>query len=407
MARELRKEPCTATGCSSSDGKAIYDDGTGYCFKCETYFPANNQTPEPQNFAIKDLGFGTMQSRQVTVKVAEFFGVRREVTSEGVASKVFYPYYQDEKLVGYKVRTIPKDFKVQGTLPTTLFGQQAFPAGGKRIVITEGEEDALAIAQSYASHGSGVIYPVVSIPSATNIKAVVEQREYLRSFDEVILFVDTDDAGRAAADKLANAIGYDKVKTAKTKFKDASEAFLELGHMDVLRAIWDAQPYNPQGILTGEDLWDALIKYNEIESVPYPNCFEGINKKISGMRQGEITLWVSGTGAGKSTMLREIALDLVERTDDKIGIVALKSLLRKLFVSWPVWLFIRTLRLTIFLLRILGTGLTGLLTVYSFLTIVEVWKMGLYPHWNIWLLVVVSTYLSITLLYSCLKALKD
>ena len=251
--------------------------------------------------------------------------MKREVSPEGDAAKVYYPYYQDTDMVGYKVRSIPKDFRVQGVLPNYLFGQQLFAAGGKRIVITEGEEDALAIAQCYNMYNGKTIHPVVSIPSASNIKAVVEQREYLRSFEEVILFVDTDEAGKKATDKLANAIGFDKVKVAKTRFKDASEAYLEDGHMAVLRAIWDAQQYNPQGILTGEALWDALLKYNEIESVPYPNCFSGINNKIQGMRQGEITLWVSGTGAGKSTMLREIVLDLVDRTDDKIGIISLEE----------------------------------------------------------------------------------
>ena len=318
--------PCP--DCGSSDALAEYAENDTHCFSCSKTRKPNMKVDNEMNqqFAVVDLPFGTAKSRRVEVKVCEYFGVKREVSPEGDAAKVYYPYYDNNDIVGYKVRTVnPKDFRVQGTLPTTLFGQQLFSAGGKRIVITEGEEDALAIAQCYSMYNGKTIHPVVSIPSASNIKAVVEQREYLRSFEEVILFVDTDEAGQKAIDKLANAIGFDKVKVARTKHKDASDAHLAEGHMTVLRAIWDAQPYNPQGILTGEALWDAMVAYNDIESVPYPNCFQGINNKIKGMRLGEITLWVSGTGAGKSTMLREIALDLVERTDDKIGIISLEE----------------------------------------------------------------------------------
>jgi hypothetical protein len=41
--------------------------------------------------------------------------------------------------------------------------------------------------------------------------------------------------------------------------------------MEVLRAIWNAQQYSPQGIVTGEELWSKLVEYNEIESLPYQN----------------------------------------------------------------------------------------------------------------------------------------
>jgi twinkle protein len=100
---------------------------------------------------------------------------------------------------------------------------------------------------------------------------------------------------------------------------------MESGHMGVLRGVWDAQQYSPQGIVTGEDLWTKLVEYNDVESLPYPDCFSGLNEKIKGMRLGEISLWVSGTGAGKSTMLREIVLDIIDKTEEKIGIIALEE----------------------------------------------------------------------------------
>jgi twinkle protein len=328
MGKILRKTACDS--CGSSNNRCEYDDGSAWCFTpdCESNKKAfKNQIKEEESNVVSfdSLPFGTSAERNISTKVCEMFGVKREVSSSGGTSAVYYPYYENNVVVGNKKRLFPKDFRVEGKLPLTLFGQNVFPGGGKRIVITEGEEDTLAVAEAYAKYNTGIIYPVVSIPSASNLKAVVENRDYLRSFEEVILFIDTDEAGDIAVDKLANAIGFDKVKVARTALKDASQALTEVGHMGVLRGIWDSQPYSPQGICTGEDLWTKLVEYNDVESQPYPECFSGLNDKIKGMRMGEIALWVSGTGAGKSTMLREIVLDLIDSTQDKVGIIALEE----------------------------------------------------------------------------------
>ena len=323
MGKIIERQACDV--CGSDDNVAVYDDGSRWCYTPEcksnaTSFKSNEQTM----FKVEELPHGTSKERQVSAKVAEFFGVRREVSTNGGTTSVYYPYYEGQDIVGYKQRMFPKDFRVKGRLPTTLFGQHCFPSAGKRIVITEGEEDTLAIAEAYNQRGN-TIYPVVSIPSSSNLKAVVEHREYLRNFEEVILFVDTDAAGEIALGKLANTIGYDKVKVAKSKYKDASEALTKGGPLEVVKPIWDATPYSPQGILTGEALWDKMVELNSIESVPFPECFSGLNEKIRGMRMGEITLWVSGTGAGKSTMLREIVLNLVNTTEDTLGIISLEE----------------------------------------------------------------------------------
>jgi len=68
-----------------------------------------------------------------------------------------------------------------------------------------------------------------------------------------------------------------------------------------------------------------LEEYSKIESVPYPECLSGLNTKLKGMRLGEITLWTSGTGSGKSTILREIVSHLHETTKEQIGVVALEE----------------------------------------------------------------------------------
>jgi len=50
-----------------------------------------------------------------------------------------------------------------------------------------------------------------------------------------------------------------------------------------------------------------------------------LNDKIKGIRQGEISLFTSGTGSGKSTVIKEIILSLLDTTDDKVGLISLEE----------------------------------------------------------------------------------
>ena len=269
--------------------------------------------------------FGTHETRKVTKEIAEYFGVRYETTPEGTRGDIYYPYLRESGKTSWKIRKIPKDFRVSGGLEgVNLFGQDLFSPKGKWVVLTEGEEDALAVAQAMMYHYKK-IYPVVSIPSSSNLKPVAENVKWLRGFDNVIIWTDNDEAGSKSRREIAKIIGYEKCKVASSKANDASSLLQEGKWKEIMEAIWNASIYNPQGILGKDDLWKQVVEYSQIESIPYPKCFLGLNEKTKGMRFGEISLFTSGTGAGKSTMLREVADHLLLNTEDKIGIISLEE----------------------------------------------------------------------------------
>ena len=326
-----RNQPCEK--CGSSDAKQIYDDGSAFCFSCKSNFFApkegymeqpeikkdwSNRLQEVQN----DYPSRGFKERNVYLQVAEHYGVKVSYDLDGNIDAHYYPFYADDKLCGYKVRRLPKDFSSIGTVRGGLFGQQLY-SGGPRLVITEGELDAMSVQSAWFKKYK-TFYPVVSLRSASSVKDLIKERDWIRNFNEVILWLDNDDAGREATKEAARIIGYDKIKIAKSNEKDASDLWIK-DPDKVLKTIYDAVEYTPAGILTKDQLWHQLEKYNKIESVPYPDYMEGLNDKLKGMRFGEITLWTSGTGSGKSTLLREIAIDLLEKTDDKIGIISLEE----------------------------------------------------------------------------------
>lgn len=350
------KLPCKDQDkCCSSDARSLYDDGTSFCFSCQEWFPQDPEemfeynvdapmkskrsiSPSPsikKNSSMVTLeevsGFQSrgFKDRDITKNVCEFFGVKVSYDPEGNVDSHYYPYVTNGNL-SYKHRVVAtKSFFWVGSAGD-LFGMDKFQGGGKRLIITEGEVDALSVAQAnYDKYQK--IYPVISMTSAAGTAKLLEHREWIRSFQEVCLWFDNDTPGQEALEKALRIVGVDKVKIIRCgkDCKDANDVLVKYGWERVMQHIWDAEPWTPAGIIRKEALWEALQNYNNISSIPYPPCMEGINTKVKGMRRGEIALFISGTGSGKSTMLREIMLWLLEHPevpkDAKIGVISLEE----------------------------------------------------------------------------------
>jgi len=331
-----RHQPCE--DCGSSDALAIYNDGHTYCFSCTKYTAPRGQImgAEVVEFTDRDTvdtvatirtyGSYPVTTRGIRKEIVDHFNVKMSLTEDGLPEAHYYPYTRKDKLVAYKKRTLPKEFSVIGNFAgIELFGQQqALESGGSKLIITEGELDCLAISQAmyekYNRYSS-----VVSIPSASQTKTLLDNREFIKKYKQVILMFDQDEAGEKAVEQAAKIIGAERVKVAKFNYKDPCELYEAEGSQGIVSAFWAAPQYNPAGILTGTAIWDKFIERKNIESVPYPDCLSGLNDKLGGIRQGEITLFTSGTGSGKSTVIKEIVLDILNKTDHKVGLVSLEE----------------------------------------------------------------------------------
>tara|TARA_E500000331_G_scaffold26525_1_gene22654 strand:+ start:24878 stop:26485 length:1608 start_codon:yes stop_codon:yes gene_type:complete len=318
--------------CGSSDGVMIDpEDGHTFCFACGVYNSKykGNKMDEPitdtdNNFELQlndihNYPSLDMPSRRISKKVVEFFGVKTHQYNDKPAH--FYPYDND----CYKVRILPKEFRLIGK-PKKLFGQREFGSGGKMLVITEGELDALSVAQA-SMDTNNRIWPVVSIPSANQLQVVLENRNWIRQFEKVVIWMDADEAGQKAITEISKIIGFDKVRIVNLngKEKDASDVYMTSGAAQVSSVIWNASSYSPAGIVVGEKIWERFQERQKVQSIPYPKCLDGLNEKLKGLRFGEISLFTSGTGSGKSTVLKEIILNILNTTDSKVGLISLEE----------------------------------------------------------------------------------
>lgn len=325
----IKNLACLDSDCGSSDARQLYENGTSYCFSCMKWFPKTgeeymeNKKEYVKKISldeIKELPIRGFRERGVSKTIAQFFGVKVSYGENGEIDTHYYPYGNDD---AYKIRKLPKVFSWVNK-STDLFGRDKFNSGGRRVIITEGEIDAMSVAQA-SQDKYKKIYPVVSLSSASMTKSLIEHRDWLRTFNEIVLCFDSDEAGQEATDKAIKILGIDKVKITKLPEKDPNEVLLKHGGQRLLQHIFDAGAYVPSGIISPEEIWEAIEARDKIPAVPYPACMESVNRKLKGQRLNEITLFISGTGSGKSTLLREIMLNDLAITPDKIGIISLEE----------------------------------------------------------------------------------
>lgn len=349
------RHPCEE--CGSSDSIGYYEDHYtcfGACDKAWFYEDnkgSYSKVTEEIDFEeiintisqIQELPIRGSQKRGIYNYIYEFYGVHSEIDQSGNPSDRYYPWYADGKLQAYKQKKdkimdgdevvqkkqfyMKGDSQIMNRKTCELWGQHLFQSGGKLLVITEGEDDACAVQQAYDQKYNGRRYPVVSLYNSKADQVFINNLNWIQSFDKVVLWPDQDEhgAGLDTMQRYAKAIGPKAHIVGDTKYKDANDALRGENPDYLISAIFNAQPYTPAGFVKGEELWERFRKRKETVSLPYPDCLGGINDKLRGMRTNEITLFTSGTGAGKSTVTKEIMLHIINQPDTKLGIVSLEE----------------------------------------------------------------------------------
>ena len=310
----VRHLPCD--NCGSSDANSLYSDGHTFCFVCH-HRTGDNDVIHSQTMTQTVTLTGSaerLNKRNISEKTNQFYQIYRD------GNTLRFPYHDESGILkGVKIKTKKKDFIYEGVSTNTLFGQHRFPTTGKRIVVTEGELDAASCYEAMPG------WPMVSLPhgAASAKKDIRKQVPLFQGYDEIVLFFDGDDAGRKAAEEAAGVLPPGKVKIARLEgYKDASEALQADDSEAIRKAIWDAKPYRPDGIIDGKTLFEIVTTPQKPFDHEYP--FEGLNKKLHGIRFGELVTFTAGSGAGKTSIIRHIATHLLQ-SGESVGILELEA----------------------------------------------------------------------------------
>jgi twinkle protein len=295
-------EPCPNEACGSSDAFKRHSDGHAHCFACDHHVNAAGATAAPAK-----PGKGGFHPLAGEVRALTKRGISEDTcrkwgyhigTFNGRAVQIAN-YMRDRVVVAQKVRFPDKDFVFLGDgKHCGLYGMHLWRDGGKMVVITEGEIDALSVSQLQNNK-----WPVVSVhterraPSATSRSALIGSR----SFESVILMFDNDEPGIAAAKECAPLFSPGKCKIARLELKDANEMLVAGRGAEVIDAIWGAKVYRPDGVVTAADVLEqALVE----PAVGDPWCFDGMNAWTYGRRPARCTASAPAPAWGRRTSSR-------------------------------------------------------------------------------------------------------
>jgi len=321
----LWKEPCPA--CGSRDNLARYSDGHGFCFGCQHHEKGEGAVSTPHTTPAKvldlcppgSLNYGPLVKRRLSEETCRHWRYGTTQYNDKPCQVATY-FDSSGHPVCQKLRFPDKTFKMIGdTSSIPLFGQQLARDGGKMIIVTEGEIDAMSVSQA-----QGLKWPAVSIPNGASgaAKSIRTNIEFLEKYERVVFMFDMDEPGQAAALECAELLSPGKGFIAQLPLKDANEMVQAGRGSEIISAAWGAKAFRPDGIVSVDALIEEAKKPIEWG---LPWFLPTLNQATYGRRFTEIYMLGAGTGVGKTDFLtQQIEYD-VNTLKEKVGVLMLEQ----------------------------------------------------------------------------------
>lgn len=350
--------------CGSSDGKAIYKDGSHYCWVCKDKSLSEDykdhldskkrkgkvkKVKEVEDMEVKPSTKPALTKEEqqefkseTSTKGKGFRGIRDEFNTmfnvrysyseeTGEVIEQAYTCTQAGELVGYKIREVPKNFYSKGRTGADceLFMQFKFNRGGRYVIITEGELDALSAYQMFADYNktkgdyeTAVVSPTTG---ANSHKQIAAQYKFFDSFEQIIVAYDSDKAGQDAVETIVKVLPKGKVKIMSMRYKDANEYLQKGEEKAFISDFYNAKAYVPVGVLPSSGLYDRILNQSSVAKIPFPPFMGELNDLfIGGMPLGHIINIAADTGIGKTTLVNEMIYYWIFNSPHMIGIVSME-----------------------------------------------------------------------------------
>lgn len=258
--------------------------------------------------------------RSIRPDTAEFYGHRFERDSSGEIIRTYYPETKStfkgelNSLRGYKSRDLPKAFGrhnigIVGT-SNDLSGSHKFTSGGKWLLIVGGEEDKLAAAQmlrDYQIQRKQEDYDRIAVVGihcgeGSLSKVCANSYDFIDSFEEVILCMDNDEAGRKAVQEAIKVLPENKVKVMVTSLKDCSEMLQTGKQKQFISDFYSAKPLIETGIISASEAAQGIEEYLLAEKITLPPHLHRVQDALRGgiRSTGSIVNIIGNTSVGKT-----------------------------------------------------------------------------------------------------------
>lgn len=330
--------------CGSSDANQVFEEDdkyTSYCFACGTYSddpysdkPAGykptyiKKSPEQVAQELYDIStypIVDIVDRKLRAETLEAYGVRVGLSQmDGQTPEILYrPYTKDSTFMAYKAKmlTQKKVWSHGNQRGVDPFGWSlAAHSGNMKLIITEGEEDAMAMYQMIKDKNKGTQYEdmipaVISVPhgAASASKDLATLAPAINAiFKEVILAFDMDEPGQAAAEKVVKDV-FPTASIAKLPSKDVNQCLVEGRSKACLNAVlWNSSIPKNTRLIKGSSLRERA-RQKPKWGMPWP--WEKLTDMTRGRRRGETIYFGAGVKMGKSELVNAIAKQVIVDDD--------------------------------------------------------------------------------------------
>lgn len=349
MSNCVEKIPCPK--CGSPDNKQVFEeDGkyTAYCFGCGDYdHDPYKDKPEgykpvflkkdpaevaKELYEISQYPVMELPERGLYKETLEYFGIRIGLSQvDGESPAILYrPYEKDGEFMAYKAKILEnkKTWSHGNQREVEPFGwRQAVHSGSPKLIITEGEEDAMAMYQMIKESNKHTEYKdlipaVISLPhgAAGAVKDLAPYTHTIdKTFKETILAFDMDEVGQQWAEEVVKNV-LPTASIAKLPAKDANACLMEGRAKACVRAVlWNSTPPKNTRIIKGSSLREKAKKKPEWGR-PWP--WAKLTDLTRGRRRGETIYFGAGVKMGKSELVNAIAKQVI--VDDGLPCLLVK-----------------------------------------------------------------------------------
>lgn len=323
------------------------EDGSldGFCYSCGTFvadplgkgktikdIPEQERTGlTKQEIAerlefIGGLGCVDLKERRLRKEALEYYGIKVGYSeADGVTPEfVHFPYTEAGEVVRYKTRLLSrKSMWSTGTSNNVdLFGwEQAVESGARRLIITEGEYDAVALRRMLVMYQpeeyKDNIPAVCSLPNGAGnagrdlARLAVKIRKH---FKEVTLCFDDDEAGEKAVEAACKVLP--EATTVTLPCKDANDCIKKSKGKAVHKAVmFNTQKPKNTRLVWGYEVHEEARKPAEWGlSTPW----KGLTDMTRGFRFGETWYIAAAEKMGKSEVVDSIIAHLIGEHELKV-----------------------------------------------------------------------------------------
>lgn len=275
-------------------------------------FGTVSQAKDPDKLAremrpLSEQSIAYAESRGISEETLRKYGIASDLRSG-----LLFPYYDIFGKLGmtkhWGHQSTPggkKDTWVSPDGVQTLFGKDVCDpeTGLQRLVITEGEWDAMACWQ--------VGIPAVSIPmGVSNLNWITEDYQYLSHFDDIVLLFDNDEPGKRGAKEAMARLGAERCMIVTLPLKDANDMLRANRGKEIAKTI-DSTTKEPIAEIADPDsMKEGVRAFMRGDHLTDGDSFFMPGFEMS-FRPHEVTLWFGHSGHGKSQAVQNQVMSLV------------------------------------------------------------------------------------------------